>query len=396
MNAMTNQTISQLLTQYFKEGSYSPKRKALLRQIAGSKGEIKAELEHAEKSYTSPIAEFRGGLTLDCQLADNPDVKLRILTNRKWNSRLLELNTNRNLSAEIIIVRWLNSYDRFLATVVDSHIDIGPQSPGADALNPHTPEHQDSPPNASSETSVDPDDATQNPSPTDVKAGDVAEGVSQKQPQNETKPNPKKASADQPSTESISDDQGLVLSREDFDREVAEQSGNELKEVSKVTSLIWNLMFNTLALGEGSKSRRIPGIGQVTLKKDGAIAELEITRERESPDPTIRGYSEVKELAPRKRSDIEKRALRLSVDLNDALGIAAGDAFSIAAATLRVANDCLGNDIGIELPERKILQRKLVGHTVQYVVKGAQSFLETIADKLVNILGRPSVEEENA
>ena len=396
MNAKTNNSISHLLAQYFSEGAYSPKRKALLKQLTGSKGPIQADLEHAEKSYTSPIAEFRGGMTLDCQLSENPDVKLRILTQRKDNTRLLELNSNRHLSANILIVRWLNSYDRFLATVVDSRIDIAPDSPSSEDLNSDTPVHTESPLSDSTETSEDLAEATSTSSPADVEHVNDAEVELQEQTQSETEPEPTEALTDPPTTEATNDDEGLVLSREDFDREVAEQSGSDLKEVSKVTDIIWNLMFNALAIGEGSKSRRIPGIGQVTLKKEGAIAELELSRANDSPSTTIRGYTEITELAPRKRSDIETRALRLSVDLNDVLGISRGDAFSIAAATLRVANDLLGNGIGIELPERKVLQRKLVGDTVQYVVKGAQSLMQSIAYKFMDILDRPGAEEENA
>ena len=367
------------LSAFFASSAYSSKRKALLRELTGASGNIAASLEHLEKSYTSAIADFRGGMTLDCELCSDPKVKLRILTHKRENKKVKDSRGMDTVEATVKFVRWLNSYDRFLVTVIDRSIAIKPRQNPETLINAE-PSTLDS---NETEHRVEESVSPHNQSDRVEQISDVASTTT---PSTELD----NSSTDQHS-ETVPTDEDLdqqVLSTEAFNTEVAEATKTDLKNISAATDLIWKLLLNPLAIGTGKARINIPGIGQISLKKDGALAVLAIDRSGQPDEWEVRSFSEVTQMAPRKRNELEKHALKLSLDLNDTLGIARGDAFSIAAATLRLTNDLLGSDVGLELPDRKSLQRKVVGDTSQYVIHGAQSIFHRVANSIVDIIDK--------
>ena len=368
------------LSAFFASSAYSSKRKGLLRELTGASGKIAASLEHLEKSYTSAIPEFRGGMTLDCELCSDPKVKLRILTHKRENKKVKDSRGMDTVEATVKFVRWLNSYDRFLVTVIDRSIAIKPRQNPETLINaePSTLDSNDT--RDRFEESV----SAYNQSDRVEQISDVASTTT---PSTELD----NSSANQ-HRETVPTDVDLnqqVLSIEAFNTEVAEETKTDLKNISAATDLIWKLLLNPLAVGTGKARINVPGIGQISLKKDGALAVLAIDRSGQPDEWDVRSFSEVTQMAPRKRNELEKHALKLSFDLNDTLGLTRGDAFSIAAATLRLTNDLLGSDVGLELPDRKSLQRKVVGDTSQYVIHGAQSIFHRVANSIVDIIDKP-------
>ena len=379
MDRENKELLEAQLSDFFAASAYSSKRKALLRELTGASGAIAASLEHLEKSYTSAIPEFRGGMTLDCELCSDPTVKLRILTHKRENKKVKDSRGMDTVEATVKFVRWLNSYDRFLVTVIDRSIAIKPrQNPGKEITVRPSPIDSNHTEDRVEEIHSPRDQAD----PTD-KLSDVT-----------YPPTPSKDldnSSTNQHSETVPTDEKLnqqVLSIEAFNTEVAEETKTDLKNISAATDLIWKLLLNPLAVGAGKARIDVPGIGQISLKKDGALAVLAIDRSGQPDQWEVRSFSEVTQMAPRKRNELEKHALKLSLDLNDTLGIARGDAFSIAAATLRLTNDLLGSDVGLELPDRKSLQRKVVGDTSQYVIHGAQSIFHRVANSIVDIIDK--------
>ena len=380
MDSENKKLLEAQLSEFFASSAYSSKRKGLLRELTGASGKIAASLEHLEKSYTSAIPEFRGGMTLDCELNSDPTVKLRILTHKRENTKVKDSRGMDTVEATVRFVRWLNSYDRFLVTVIDRSISIKPRQNPDKAITVG-PSSIDS---KHTEDRVEETHSQRDQSDPTDKISDV------------TYPSSPSTELENPSTnqhsETVPTDEDFnqqVLSIEAFNTEVAEETKTDLKNISAATDLIWKLLLNPLAVGTGKARINVPGIGQISLKKDGALAVLAIDRSGQPDEWEVRSFSQVTQMAPRKRNELEKRALKLSLDLNDTLGIARGDAFSIAAATLRLTNDLLGSDVGIELPDRKSLQRKVVGDTSQYVVQGAQSIFHRVANSIVDIIDKP-------
>ena len=380
MDRENKELLEAQLSDFFAASAYSSKRKALLRELTGASGAIAASLEHLEKSYTSAIPEFRGGMTLDCELCSDPTVKLRILTHKRENKKVKDSRGMDTVEATVKFVRWLNSYDRFLVSVIDRSIAIKPRQ------------------NTDKEITVRPSPIDSNH--TEDRVEEIHSPRDQADPTDKLSdvtypPTPSKDldnSSTNQHSETVPTDEKLnqqVLSIEAFNTEVAEETKTDLKNISAATDLIWKLLLNPLAVGAGKARIDVPGIGQISLKKDGALAVLAIDRSGQPDQWEVRSFSEVTQMAPRKRNELEKHALKLSLDLNDTLGIARGDAFSIAAATLRLTNDLLGSDVGIELPDRKSLQRKVVGDTSQYVIHGAQSIFHRVANSIVDIIDKP-------
>ena len=379
MDRENKELLEAQLSEFFAASAYSSKRKALLRELTGATGKIAASLEHLEKSYTSAIPEFRGGMTLDCELCSDPTVKLRILTHKRENKKVKDSRGMDTVEATVKFVRWLNSYDRFLVTVIDRSIAIKPRQ---------NPDKENTVRPSPIESNHTEDRVEESHSPRDQ--ADPTDNLS-----DVTYPPTPSKDLDNSSTnqhsETVPTDEEFnqqVLSIEAFNNEVAEETKTDLKNISAATDLIWKLLLNPLAVGAGKARIDVPGIGQISLKKDGALAVLAIDRSGQPDQWEVRSFSEVTQMAPRKRNELEKHALKLSLDLNDTLGIARGDAFSIAAATLRLTNDLLGSDVGIELPDRKSLQRKVVGDTSQYVVHGAQSIFHRVANSIVDIIDK--------
>ena len=368
------------LSEFFSSSAYSSKRKALLRELTGSTGKIAASLEHLEKSYTSAIPEFRGGMTLDCELFSDPTVKLRILTHKRENKKVKDSRGMDTVEATVKFVRWLNSYDRFLVTVIDRSIAIKPRQVPNKAIKVE-------PSRLHSNDTEHPVEEHVSPNNQSDPADQIADVTTISTPSTEldnssTNQHSKTVTTDEPLNQQ-------VLSIEAFNTEVAEESKTDLKNISEATDLIWKLVLNPIAVGTGKTRINVPGIGQISLKKDGALAVIAIDRSDQPDEWKVHSFSEVTQMAPRKRNELEKRALTLSLDLNDTLGIARGDAFSIAAATLRLTNDLLGSDVGIELPDRKSLQRKMVGDTSHFVVHGAKSIFHRVANSIVDIIDKP-------
>lgn len=400
MNSKTDNSLNTQLSDFISASAYSDKRKTLLQSLMGATGKLVFVLEHLEKSYTSAIPEFRSGMTLDCELSSNPKVKVRLLTHKRENKRVSAGRSQDTVKATVKIIKWLNSYDRFLAVVVDQSIAIEPRL----ALN-KTNAAAVEPPQVSEEThsAVTDGEALQVPDPEplqeqhlpvddSIELPDSTPETSEIAEEDSTSDEANTTSAEIAESTTTDDN---VVSCDDFNAQVAEDADTDLAKISDATELIWKLLLNPLSVGSGEKSLNVPGVGEISIRKDGAIAELSIDRSNEPKSWEVREYAHVLELAPRKRNALEKRALKLSLDLNETLGIARGDAFSIAAATLRLANDLLASDIGIELPDKKALQRKVVGDTSKFVIEGAQSLFQGVANSIVNILDTPSANDES-
>ena len=383
MDTNTNKSIERQLSEFFASSAYSVKRKSLLHELTGATGQLTVSLERLEKSYTSAIPEFRGGMSLDCEMLSDPTVKLRILIPKGDNHKLKGGRGLDTVKAKVKFVRWLNSYDRFLVTVIDGSISLKPRHKIDDAAK-----------SLDVGTAILESNETQQETDLSKPQDHLTNSL---ETTSDTTPHSiPSTESDNPTTDQHTDDltndgtaNAELLSYEDFNSQVAEESETDVKNISSATDLVWKLLLNPLAIGAGITSLNVPGIGQITVKKDGALAELSIDRSGQPNEWEVHSFDEVAAMAPRKRNALEKRALKLSLDLNDTLGIARGDAFSIAAATMRLTNDLLGRDIGIELPDRKSLQRKVIGDTSQFVVHGAQSLFQRVADSIVNILDKP-------